>query len=383
MSKKSEILAELQSALQAGIEAGSPGVSATISSSKGTLWSSTAGVFDLSSGQSLETTHLLGIGSITKVFVTVVILQLIESNHLKLSSTVADILDSKTTEGIHNASMATVESLLRHTSGIESWEDDPIWIKDGRGKDLDPNKTWHKSETLNYIRRAHPNPSGPKPGTYSYSNTNFTLLGLIIETLTHNTAESEIRSRILSPLGMKNTYLERFEPPHHPERVSKRHHWATPTFRSTAGICPSFPLLRENLLDASSSNLSVEWVAGGMLSTPSDLAAFFLALRDGGLLSPSSLAIVKDWMPAESGLEVGHGLFRFEGPRWHGKWIGHFGSVLGFTGALLWVEEGDCVVCVLANVGTMHCGEVPSSAVSVVAGSEFLRLAVELGACGE
>jgi D-alanyl-D-alanine carboxypeptidase len=375
---KPDILATLQSTLQEGIEVGVPGLSAGICSSQGILWQSSAGLIDVEAQKPVNKTHLFGIGSITKVFVSVVILQLVDEKKLRLSVTLGDILDREVFRGIENAPEATVAGLLSHTAGVDSWEEDPVWIINGRGKVLDLGKIWGKAETLDYVRR--PNPSGPKPGEWSYSNTNFTLLGLIIEKITQHTADGEIRRRILEPLSMNHTYLEGFEEPR-PETSSRRYHWATDTFRKTAGICPSFSQPRDNLIDATGSNLSVEWTAGGMVSSPSDLLIFAIALRDGKLLSSSSLEVMKDWRPASGTAEMGHGLFRFQSPMGAGKWLGHFGSVLGFTGALWWKEEGDCAVCVLANIGTVHAGDVPSSACDVVAKKRFLRLASELAAC--
>ena len=376
--RKPDILAALQSVLQEGIEAGVPGLSAEICSSRGTLWQSSAGLIDIEAQKPVDKTHLFGIGSITKVFVSVVILQLVDEKKLRLSDTVGAILDEEIIRGIENAPEATVAGLLSHTAGVHSWEEDPVWIVVGRGKALDLRKTWGKAETLDYVRR--PNPSGPKPGKWSYSNTNFTLLGLIIEKVTQHTAEGEIRRRILEPLSMHRTYLEGFEQAR-PETSPRRYHWATETFRKTAGICPSFSQLRDNLIDATGSNLSVEWTAGAMVSSLSDLLLFAIALRDGRLISSSSLEVMKDWRPVEDLVEMGHGLFRFESPVGAGKWLGHFGSVLGFTGGLWWKEEADLAVCVLANIGTMHAGNVPSSACDVVVKTRFLRLASELAAC--
>lgn len=376
-SKKQDTESKLQLILQQGIDLGVPGFSATIFTSAGPLWTSTTGHNDLLSSTPLESSNLLGIGSITKVFTTVVALQLIESLQLSLSTTVGSILSPSVLHDIDNASTATIESLLSHTSGIDSWEDDPVWIIEGRGLKLDPSKIWGKSETLNYVRRS--NPSGPKPGTVSYSNSNFTVLGLIIEKLTSSTAESEIRKRILQPCGMTSTKLEGFEDKEMVDgETARRYHWATETFKKTARINPSFKEVKNGLIDATGSNLSVEWVTGGMVSTPSDLCKFAIAIRDGKLLKPESLKIMQDWRLAEEPMEVGHGLFRFTSPKGYGKCCCHFGSVLGYTGVLMWKEEGDCVVSCLANVGTMHAGQVPSNAADVVIGTDFLKLAAEL-----
>jgi D-alanyl-D-alanine carboxypeptidase len=373
--KITEIKNALQSTLEGSIKAGVPSLSAAICTSEGVLWQSSLGT-----GTDFYIPTLYGIGSITKVFVAVVIFQLVEEKRLNISDTLGDILDEEITHGIANAKEATIGGLLSHTAGVESWEDDPKWIAEARGEAMDPEKIWSKTETLDYIRR--PNSLGPKPGEWSYSNTDFQLLGLVIEVITKNTAEAEIRKRILDPLGMKYTYIENFEDPQ-PEKLPDRYHWATESFQKTAGICPRFLPPKAGLIDVTGSNLSVEWVTGGMISCPSDMLAFAIALRDGKLLASSSMDIMTAWRPAKGPAEMGHGLFRFNLPSERGSWLGHFGSVLGFTGGMLWVEKGDCAVCVLSNVGTMHAGDVPSSAPKVLLETEFLKLASELAAYNE
>jgi len=373
---RSNIIAQLQALLYSSVAAGVPAISASIRTSTQTLWSSTAGFSDLSNQKPINSKHIFGIGSITKLFIAVVILQLIEEDKLKLSDTLSSFLVQEVFHDIGNAEPATIGRLLSHSAGVESWEDDPKWIVEGRGKDLDPDRIWRKLDTLEYIRH----PSSLTPGVFSYANTNFTFLGLVIEKITGKTAESEIRRRILAPLGMKDTYLEGFEEGVGKEKVPRRYHFATKDFIKAAGICPKFPEVEwngTNLIDATGSNTSVEWVAGGMLSSPSDLMNFAIAIRNGNLLNPSSMKILQDWNPAGNA-EIGHGLFRFKSPLGYGSWLGHNGSVLGFTGSLFWAEEGDCVVSVLANVGTMHAGEVPSSAAHVAINTEFLDLAKKL-----
>ena len=545
------IHAALQKCLEAGISNGIPGISAHISSSKETLFSSVVGATSLikqTPPPSLGPEHVFGVGSISKIFTSLVTLQLIDERKLSLDDPVEKYLDSSVLQGIPNAPKATIAQLLNHTSGIPSWEDDPKWIVEGRGKRLNPAKIWGKTETLDYIRyennhqgrelekhikrirtdyiaglrselmaerqravviylieklsflvyneyninkvgesfdwcalrseniRLHEPqtieldvgnlnvktevvaqvfrnfkiftrtanqpgdtifdrinvtsqltsylqtnvtnfgqakelnqylatyipgltpylfgiyqnqyltqpPSIPKPGKFSYSNTNFTFLGLITETITSSTAASQIRKRILEPLDLRRTWLEGFEPNPHPHLniVPSRYHWATPSFQSTAGICPLFthPESHPDLIDVSISNTSVEWTAGGFLSHPSDLTALGLAIRDKDprIMSPASWEIMHDFISKgpKSPIEIGHGIFRIR--RGDRKWLGHDGSLLGFAGSLFWAEEGDVVGCVLGNVGTMHAGNV-SSAASIALQGEFLGLVTKLG----
>jgi D-alanyl-D-alanine carboxypeptidase len=194
------------------------------------------------------------------------------------------------------------------------------------------------------------------PGKYTYSNTNSTLLGLIIEHITGNTAESEIRRRILTPLKLDSTYLEGFkEDP--TTRLPRRYHYNNLAFRTNAGVSKHFPEVKPGLIDVSTSNLQVSWLAGGYLSTSTDLVHFAMAIRDGTLLSSESLKIMQTWQPAGNA-EVGHGIFRIDLGGDVGKVFTHNGSVLGFSGAFWWSEKGDCAIAILANLGTVHAGDV-------------------------
>lgn len=339
----------------------------------GVIWTGTAGMADLQAGTPVRPDHLFGIGSITKSFSTVVILQLADEGRLDLHATAAEILGDAV-DGVPNADKATLLQLLNHTGGVPSWEDDPVWIREGRGEALDVKHLWGKDETLKYIRGHEPLAS---PGEkYSYANTNYTLLGMVIEKVTGHSAVAEIHKRVLDPLGLKDIRLEGFEPV--PEaRVARRYHWDTETFRKTAGINAAFRTVRPDLFDATGSNLSVEWTAGGMVATARDLARYGAALRDGRLLSPRAMAIFTDWFPINNVLAVGHNFFRLARAD-QPVLIEHTGSVLGFTGALYWVEGTDVVVAVVSNVGTMHVGRSPASAPSVAMDTQFVRLAVEL-----
>lgn len=384
-SKRSrqDLAAGIEALLQKCVDAGAPGVSAAIASSGETIWQSAKGKSDIVGNHPLDVCHHFGIGSITKVFVAVVILQLVDESKLALSSTVEQVLDPEVYAGIENARQASIERLLSHHAGIDSWEDDPNWIVRGRGRDIRNDHIWGKTEALDYIRR--PRITAPEPGQGYYSNSNYTLLGLIIEKVTGQPAEKEIRRRILEPLNMDQTYFEGFEEAKHPEHLPHRYHWATDQFRDTAGVAPSFPYVRDNLIEVTPSNLSTSWTAGGMISSVHDLLKFASALRDGRLLGSAGMNILKGWKPfPDSSQQVGHGIFRWDSLGTSNEsWLGHTGGVLGFSAFLLWKEEGDCAVCVLSNVGSVHSGDVPANAVTVVKSSNFLEIAAQLAEISE
>lgn len=378
-SQRAASTARLQALLDQTVANGNPGVSAAVATREGVIWTGVAGQSNLATGEPIRSDMLLGIGSITKTFVAVVILQLVEEGRLRLEDTPAHLLGDAV-DGIANADRATIAQLLNHTSGIATWEFDAKWIREGRGKQLDPSRLWGKTDTLPYIKGDAP--TAP-PGTrHEYSNTNFTLLGLIIEKVTGQDVVREIRRRVLAPLDIRDIYLEGFEPLPK-SRLAHRYHYVNDGFRKSAGVNRAFPLARNGLIDVSRSNLSVEWVAGGMVATASDLARYAVALRDGRLLRPESMTFMLNWFPVSARESVGHNLFRVQ---WRGTGlsiIGHTGDTLGYGAMLYWVEGADAVVVVLRNVGTMHAGYLAPSAGSPPAGrKEFVEAAIQLSGAG-
>jgi len=368
--KRGEIATQITNILKENVDVG--GLSVAVSSATtGSPFLFSAGHADILRQEPMNNEHVFGIGSITKVFVAVVILQLIEEGKLSLTDTVGQHLSPAVYRGIDCAESASVEQLLSHRAGIDSWEDELSWIVHGRGREMAPAHVWNREETLDYIRR--PKMHAPAPGNYDYSNTNYTLLGLIIDKVTRTTAESQIRLRILQPLKMHHTFLEGFEECEN-ERAPHRYHFATSEFRDTAGVCPAFSQVGDELIDVTQSNLSVEWAAGGLMSTTTDLLKFGRALKNGLMFSPASTAIMQSFRPTEPGVEMGCGLFRLS-LQDKGTWLGHSGGVLGFSAGLWWKD--DCVLCLLWNVGTMHTG-TKTAVMRIIRETEFLPLVTEL-----
>ncbi|KAK6441682.1 Tap42 interacting protein [Oleoguttula sp. CCFEE 5521] len=324
------------------------GIAATTS---GTIHISKKGYADVLHKAPVENDHQFGIGSITKTFVAVVVLQLIEEGKLRLTDNVSHHLKEYVYRDIDCMADASIKQLLSHRAGIDNWEADPVWLVNGRGRDIRPSYVWEHAETLEYIRR--PKRFAPEPGNYYYADTNYTVLGLIIEEVTQTTAAAQIRRRILDPLGLHRTCLEGFEE-RDEKHAPRRYHLNTTQFRDSAGISDRFSIVNDELIDVTVSNLSGAWLAGGMISTAADLLKFGAAMQQNKLLTRDSVAVMQSFQPATPGLEMGCGLFRLQ-TETVGPWFGHFGAVLGFSAGLWW--QDDCVVCLLTNVGTLQTGE--------------------------
>jgi D-alanyl-D-alanine carboxypeptidase len=353
---------DLQDTLERGVASGLPGISAAIAGPDGVIWSGVAGHSDLVEGIPVAPEHLFGIGSITKTFVAVVALQLGEEGRLDLGATARHYLGA-VVDGIPNADRATLLQLMNHTGGVPTWEFDAEWIPDGRGRDFVLGRDWGKEDTLEYLRDGD-NPALNQPGAaFNYANTNYTLLGLVIEKVTGNDVTEEIRDRILNPMGVEDIYLDGFEQfPR--ERVVGNYHYATPAYLEAAGLHSAVRTLRPGLIDSSPFNLSPEWAAGGMVATASALATYAVGLASGKLLDARSRAIFFDFRPtasSEGRVQIGHGIFRMAMREGGPVAINHTGGVIGFSALMAWVEGTQTALVVLINVGTMHSDPIEES----------------------
>jgi D-alanyl-D-alanine carboxypeptidase len=348
----------LEQALVVGIAMGIPGISAAIGVGDSVVWAGSAGYNDVLRQVPLQINDRFGVGSITKTFVARVILQLVAEGKLDLDKTTQDYLDLDIVHSIPNTGTATLRHLLNHQSGIPTWEFQEDWIRRGRGADMELGYVWGKTEALEYCTADLLSPTGEPGQRYSYSNTNYTILGLIIEAVTGNDAAAEIRSRLLEPLGLENTFLESFEEV--PGGYVHHYHYATPVFEDVAGVHRGFPEIRPYLVESTAGNLSPEWTAGGIVASASDLARWAQELRDGKLLTPEMHREALTYYPPEesrnSRNQYLQGISRteqyYEG---HAR-LGHGGGTLGFSAAMYWFEDTDIVMVLLTNVGAMHSG---------------------------
>lgn len=353
---------KLQNALIQGIVMGIPGLSVAIGSSSDLFWAGTAGYSDLFLKVPLKTSDRFGIGSITKTFVARVIFQLVEEGKLKLDQRAIENLDQELVKHIPNIDKATVRQLLNHQSGIPTWEFQKDWIRKARGDLIRPGKTWGKTETLEFLKDQSITPNHEPGEKYSYSNTNYTILGLLIEATTGNSTAAEIRQRLLDPLKMEDTFFESFEDI--PGGFVNHYHFATPIFAASAGIHQNFPEIRPYLIETTAANLSCEWTAGGMVSSARDLLRWAQAIQTGELLNPAShKEIFRHYPPlkSEDSRETYlQGIQKIKSYYKDQTAYGHSGGTLGFTAKMFWLDKAGITIVLLTNVGEMHSGLNPA-----------------------
>jgi D-alanyl-D-alanine carboxypeptidase len=208
--------------------------------------------------------------------------------------------------------------LLNHTSGIFNFTEDTDFLTRAL---TPPTPIWTPLELVQ-VATAHPPTFAPGAG-WSYSNTNYVLVGMILTKVTGVPVARLLERRITGPLGLRNTYLA---------------DTAAFTGPYAHGYLPPSLLGTTDYLDV--SDLSPNWVstAGAVVSTAPDLARFYRALLGGRLLSPPLLREMKTTVPAADGLNYGLGLFSVAtgcGTLW-----GHDGSVPGYLSSSYTDDRG-------------------------------------------
>jgi D-alanyl-D-alanine carboxypeptidase len=223
----------------------------------------TAGVSELDSHRPVAPTGQFRIGSTTKAFVATVVLQLVAEHRIQLDAPVERYLPGLLPHG----NEITVRMLLQHTSGLYNYlRSLPLG-----GADLEKVRFTHYSpEELVAIATAQP--LDFRPGTkYSYSNTNYTVLGMLIGKTTGHAWGDEVTRRILLPLGMRQTSV-----PGDRTRIPGPH-------------AHGYQDMDGKLVDVTELNPSFAGAAGEMISTTADLDTFVRALAAGRLVPPGLL----------------------------------------------------------------------------------------------
>ncbi|MEX1139699.1 MAG: serine hydrolase [Bacteroidota bacterium] len=202
------------------------------------------------------------LGSITKQFTAMLILQLVQQGKIKLDGTITDYLPDypkKTGDKI------TVHHLLTHTSGIPGYTEFPGFFR---------NMSRNPSTPMDFVKQFADSALLFEPGArWSYSNSAYFLLGVIIEKLTGGSYEQALQKSILDPLGMKNTGYD-----HHETILEKR---ATGYERNPFGVT-----------NAAYLDMSLPYAAGSLYSTVEDLYIWDQALYTDKLLSPDLKAVM-------------------------------------------------------------------------------------------
>lgn len=178
---------------------GFPGMILLVKDSIG-LWTGSGGMADLYNEIEMRKCNISRIASITKSFTATAIYQLQDEGKLKVDDLAAKYLDADLVSKLDNLDACTIRQLIEHTSGIYDYDSDLTYNLDGINH---PDQVWSKEKSLSY---AYDKPALFQPGTeYSYCNTGYILLGMIVEAIEGKTVQEVMQEKIFIPLQMQQT----------------------------------------------------------------------------------------------------------------------------------------------------------------------------------
>jgi D-alanyl-D-alanine carboxypeptidase len=276
-----------------------------------------AGVASLVTGAPVPVDGYFRMGSNTKTFVSVVLLQLTGEGRLSLDDSVERWLPGVVAGNGNDGRRITVRELLQHTSGIANYTDEQPLLATA---DSFQAHRFDHHDAADLVALAMKKPPLFAPDTsWSYSNTNYVLAGMIIDRVTGHSWAQEVHDRILAPLHLNHTYVPGDEPT-----------LRNPHADGYNQFTPGGPLI-----DTTDFNPTSADAAGAMITTPTDLAHFWQALQGGRLLSPAQMAQMHKTVPgpglaqAFPGAEYGLGITSF--PDSCGGYWAHPGDVPGMS----------------------------------------------------
>ena len=284
-----------------------PGIAATIIWPDGATWTAHSGFADVGKGQTVTNATPFAVASISKTFLAALVVKLSEEGRFGLDDPVVSYLPSSK---VNRA--VTIRELLDHTSGVYDF-----FLNSKIDKALLGCRTctWTPSQSLSYVGKPY-----FAPGTaFAYSNTNYVLLGQIVEAVTGQPYASLLRQRFFDPLGLTSTYVQGMEA-NRGGAVAHSYRFYTRSLKEKprslwdgTGIVPF-----RSLVTAAGS-------AGAIASSSLDLARWARALYGGQVLGPVGMAQMlkfagdpPDPAPAAYGLGVEH--FTILRPRRGGSW---------------------------------------------------------------
>lgn len=248
------------------------------------------------------------IGSVTKTFTAAIIMQLVEAKKLSLDTPLSTFYKQ-----IKHADKITVAHLLSHRSGIANFTDDASFSR----------YMYFPQSTEQMLKIIEGMESLFVPGSkHQYSNSNYVLLGFIIERLTQRSYAKVLEQQITKPLLMNRT--EYGQAINIDNNQARSFHYS--------GFWSTLP----------ESNMTVPHGAGAIISTSKELTHFFEALFKGKLLS---LSYVKQMTALND--NYGYGLYSF--PYHDKQFIGHNGRIDGFISVAAYQPEDEIAIALLAN----------------------------------
>lgn len=311
---------------------GAPGSGAVVRDGD-TMWSVSSGTRAINQNLPFGPDHKVKVGSLTKSFTAAVVMQLVAEQKVDLTASVETYLPGVVQGNGYDGNTITVRQLLNHTSGIFDYLESKqanLWdfmvVQQNRTHTLAELASWGLSKPPYFA-----------PGAgYHYSGTNYMLLGMIIEKATGTTYGQAVNSRIVTPLGLTNTYLPTpGDPTLPPGHVRGNLDLGLIWIDITDRVEPSIGLS-----------------GGGLVTSGADATRFFQALLSGQVVPPAQLAemLAPTNAPGSSAPDYGLGVDKFTLPCGGEAW-GHYGIWPGYQTIAAATKDGRAAFVEVNNLG--------------------------------
>ena len=294
-----------------------PGAAVLVMKGGKTLLRAGYGMADLEQGTKIAPDSVFRIGSVTKQFTSVAVLQLIESGKIALGDPITKFIPDYPTQG----KTITIAHLLTHTSGIQSYTDKPDFLTAGQ-RDYTPVKI---------IETFRNDPMKFDPGAqWAYNNSGYILLGYIIEKVSGMPYAEYLKKNVFPRAGLTHTWYGD-NAPIIPKRV------------------PGYSRSGPSVVNARYLSMTFPYAAGALLSTVDDLAQWNAALAAGKVVDRKLLDQAWTRYKLTNGEETGYGFGWSIGALSGERVIQHGGGIFGYSSFALWMPERDVYVAVLSN----------------------------------
>jgi len=295
-----------------------PGVSILIAKKGQVVYQKTFGSASVELDVPLKPELTFDLGSITKQFTAVAILQLVEQGKIALTDSIQRFIKDFPSKGY----TITIENLLTHTSGIPDYMQLETGDPYAERKDFTPKAIIDLFKTL---------PLQFEPGTkFSYSNSGYFLLGYVIAQVSGENYYKYVQDHILTPLGLNHTFLN------HPNEIIPNH-------------VNGYKKEGDQYKKADYWSATLPYAAGDLISNTADLFTWHQALYSGKVLKKESLDKAFAPFILKDGTSAGYGYGWYQKDFNGVKSIGHGGAITGFLTDETYYPGQDVYVAILCN----------------------------------
>ncbi len=327
-----QLTAEIDKLLSSQFKENEPGAEILIARKGQVFYKKAFGMANLELNIPMKPDMVFRIGSLTKQFTAVAILQLMEQGKLSLQDEITKFIPDYPMQGQH----ITIEHLLTHTSGIKPYTSMEE-MSEIRRKDMNPNEVidFFKNQPMDFV-----------PGTkWKYNNSGYFLLGYIIEVITKKPYSTYLEDNFIKPLGLSDTYYGS----------------DTRIIKNRVG---AYDKDNDGFVNAEMMSMKIPYAGGAMQSTVADLFKWHQALLANQLLKKETLDQAFKSYVLSDGKLANYGYGWFQGKIQGSATVEHTGSINGFRTMELYLPAEDVFIAIFSNC---YCHPRPVELVSKIA----------------